>query len=429
MRNVEEISLKEGVKKLEDIFLLSPSLEKSYATILEKELPSLQRISFSHDKKIFASFQNILNVISSIALKPFTLNKREEIIEASGKASAISDEAFRKTLKDSSLWKRYDHEMLPEEVYYFQYYDELLTYENIFIITLLEMISSELEKYRSFYVSLLKTSDESSSLTLEGDFLSNALEDTLKTEHKLLKIKNTSFYKSVSRSNKRIKNVIPTNILLRNQRYNAAYKFYKEMITYEDASSLKEDLAKYWYILLLKELRKEGYLLRDNKVQLMDKKKILLPSSLHFKKGKEMELSLSYLEKENAFLLEGKMSKVDGKILLCLESNEPFPYMEEKEGVIGNDFLSLWHYGYKTETENVLFSNDYLTEEELIHLFFSSHFIENQGNEEIYSKYCPVCKSDSLKEKDHMYLCEDCSSLYHLDNKGKIIFLNRRRNK
>ena len=92
MRNVEEISLKEGVKKLEDIFLLSPSLEKSYATILEKEIPSLQRISFSHDKKIFASYQNILNVISSIALKPFTLNKREEIIEASGKASAISDD-------------------------------------------------------------------------------------------------------------------------------------------------------------------------------------------------------------------------------------------------------------------------------------------------------------------------------------------------
>ena len=55
-----------------------------------------------------------------------------------------------------------------------------------------------------------------------------------------------------------------------------------------------------------------------------------------------MELSLSYLDKENAFLLEGKMSKVDGKILLYLESNEPFPYTEEKEGVIGNDFLSLF---------------------------------------------------------------------------------------
>lgn len=427
MRNVEEISLKEGVKKLEDIFLLSPSLEENYAKILEKELPSLQKLSFSHDKKIFASFQNILNVISSIALKPFTLNKREEIIEASGKASAISDEAFRKTLKDASLWKRYDHEILPEEVYYFQYYDELLTYENIFIITLLEMISSELEKYRSFYVSLLKTSDESSSLTLEGDFLSNALEDTLQAEHKLLKIKNTSFYKNVSRANKRIKNVIPTNILLRNQRYNAAYKFYKEMITYEDVSFLKEDLARYWYILLLKELRKESYILRDNKAQLMDKKKILLPSSLHFKKGKEMELSLSYLEKENAFLLEGTMSKIDGKILLHLESNEHFPYIEEKEGIDGNDFLSLWHYGYKKEMENILFSDDYLTEEELIHLFLSSHFIENKGNEEIYSKYCPLCKSDSLKEKDHMYLCEDCYSLYHLDNKGKIIFLNRRR--
>ena len=96
------------------------------------------------------------------------------------------------------------------------------------------------------------------------------------------------------------------------------------MITYEDTSSLKEDLARYWYILLLKELRKEGYLLRDNKVQLMDKKKILLPSSLHFKKGKEMEISLSYLEKENAFLLEGKMSKVDGKILLMVNDRRHF---------------------------------------------------------------------------------------------------------
>lgn len=427
MRNVEEISLKEGVKKLEDIFLDSPSLEESYKNILEKELPSLQGLSFTHDKKVFLSFQNVLNVISSIALKPFTLNKREGIIEESGKASGISDEAFRKTIKDSSLWKRYDHEMLPEQVYYFQYYDELLTYENIFIITLIEMISSELEKYRSFYVSLLKTSDESSSLTLEGDFLSNALEDTLKAEHKLLKIKNTSFYKRVSKSPKRIKNVIPTNILLRNQRYNAAYKFYKEMITYEDVSSLREDFARYWYILLLKELHKEGYALRDNKASLMDKKKILLPSSLHFKKGKDTELSLSYLNKENAFLLEGKKNKVSGKVLLYLETNEPFPYIEGKDDISGIDFLSLWHYGYQKEMENVVYTDDYLTEEELIHLFLSSHFLENEGNEEIYSKYCPLCKSDALKEKDHVFLCEDCYSLYHLDNKGKIIFLNRRR--
>ncbi len=427
MRNVEEISLKEGVRKLEKSFLASPSLAESYKNIGEREIPSLQRLSFAYDRKILLSYESILSVLSSIALKPYSVNKREEIVEMANKAGHLSVEAMRKTLRDSSLWKRYGSIMIPEEVYYFQYYDELITYENVFIITFLEMISSELAKYRAFYASLLKTSKDSCPLTEEGEPLSDALFVVSKLERKLLKIKNTSFYKAVAKTPKRIRNVIPTNVLLRNDKYHAAYKFYKGMAHYEDLLSLQSDFARYEYILILKEFHKEGYRLLSRGSSLLIDQRISLPDSLLFQKGKDIRYRLSYLEKENAFLFEGKGGGIRGNVLLYLAPNESLIESGEKENVDGVDFLSLWHYGYKKGEQAVLFTDDFHNEEELIHLFFSSHFHKNVGDEELYSRYCPVCRSEAIVEKEGRLFCENCHSIYHFDREKEIVFLNRRR--
>lgn len=421
MRNVEESSLKEIVNDIAKSLNVFTSLNEFYEKEKDLDVASLQDMSFKKDAVRLGEFSNILNILSSIAVKPFTLNKREEVIESSSKASGLSDEARRKTLQDSSLWKRMGNEILPEQVYYFQYYDELVTYENIFVVTLLETISSELDKYRQFYVSLLKRSSDSLPLNVSGDFLDKALKEVQRLKRKENKIKATSFYKRVSSTGKRIRNVVATNILLRNQKYNAAYRFYKSLIAYEDSLELVDDFARYYYILLLKELKKRGYKLRKKNEVLLDGKKIHLPSNLDLLNGNK-HVSLSYVN--GSFIFQAAKEKEEMRFILNVSPNEPF--VASSKDATSVDYLSLWHYGYLKKEEVVLFDEEYHTEKELLNLFLSSHLAEIEGSEEIYSRYCPVCRGDSLKENNNIFECEDCLSAYKLE-KEKILFINRRR--
>lgn len=157
MRNVEENSLKEGITLLKKSISSYSSLNELFGKIEDIEIPSLQEISFKKDKSSLEEFSSILNVAFSIASKPFSLNKKEEIIESSSRSNGLSSEAVRKTLMDSSLWKRYGDKMVPEQVYYFQYYDEYIIYENIFIITFIESLYEELERCRSFLCLFIRS--------------------------------------------------------------------------------------------------------------------------------------------------------------------------------------------------------------------------------------------------------------------------------
>lgn len=423
MRNVEENSLKEGITLLKKSISSYSSLNELYSKIEDIKIPSLQEISFKKDKSSLEEFSSILNVAFSIASKPFSLNKKEEIIESSSRSNGLSSEAVRKTLMDSSLWKRYGDKMVPEQVYYFQYYDEYIIYENIFIITFIEFLYEELERYRSFYVSLLGVYPN--RLNIDDDYLVVALKQLNKMFHKLDKIKDTSFYKRVSKSPKRIKNVIPTNILLHNQKYNAVYKFYKNMISFYDDASLNADLARYYYFLLLKNLKLKGFKLRENKkLPLFVDKEISLPTSIHFK-NKDFDLSLSYLS--SSFLIEIGKGKLRYSSLLNICPNEPFSVLESKKNCSSYDYISLWHLGYQVDDNVILLSSNYLDEMGLISTYLDSHLYIEDASEDIYSKYCPICKEDDLIERSRdTYYCPFCNSIYHLEEE-KLIFISRRK--
>lgn len=423
MRNVEENSLKEGITLLKKSISSYSSLNELFGKIEDIEIPSLQEISFKKDKSSLEEFSSILNVAFSIASKPFSLNKKEEIIESSSRSNGLSSEAVRKTLMDSSLWKRYGDKMVPEQVYYFQYYDEYIIYENIFIITFIESLYEELERCRSFYVSLLGVYPN--RLNIDDDYLSIALKQLNKMFSKLDRIKDTSFYKRVSKSPKRIKSVIPSNILLHNQKYNAVYKFYKNMISYYDDVSLNADLARYYYFLLLKNLKLKGFKLRENKeLPLFDNKEIALPTSIHFK-NKDFDLSLSYLS--SSFLIEIAKGKLRYSSLLNICPNEPFSVTASKNKCSSYDYISLWHLGYQVDDNVILLSNDYLDEMGLISTYLDSHLYIEPASEDIYSKYCPICKEDELVERGRdTYYCPFCNSTYHLEEE-KIIFISRRK--
>ena len=197
------------------------------------------------------------------------------------------------------------------------------------------------------------------------------------------------------------------------------------MISYYDDVSLNVDLARYYYFLLLKNLKLKGFKLRENKeLPLFDNKEIALPTSIHFK-NKDFDLSLSYLS--SSFLIEIAKGKLRYSSLLNICPNEPFSVTASKNKCSSYDYISLWHLGYQVDDNVVLLSKDYLDEMGLISTYLDSHLYIEPASEDIYSKYCPICKEDKLLERGRdTYYCPFCNSTYHLEEE-KIIFISRRK--
>ena len=108
--------------------------ESFYKHVRKLENVSLQSFSFDRDMEFFGEASFITSVIISIMAHPHISNKREEVVIRAEQAQNLSVEAFQRVLKDSTLWKEKDLEMLPEYVYHYQHVDEIRIYENQFIV-------------------------------------------------------------------------------------------------------------------------------------------------------------------------------------------------------------------------------------------------------------------------------------------------------
>ena len=90
-----------------------------------------------------------------------------------------------------------------------------------------------------------------------------ALHKTRKLSNRIKHIKNTYFYKEVSKANTNLGIIHPTNILLKDRLYNYCFKFYKKIRTYDDNNLLVDDMRSYYYLLLVKSLKEKGFEIKD----------------------------------------------------------------------------------------------------------------------------------------------------------------------
>ena len=154
---------------------------------------SLQEFSIEHDRSFLREVASVLNVIVSIIYHPHISNKHEEVIIRIELAQQTSREDFLDTVRDSKLWKEHDARMIPEEVHYHQYIDELRIYENRFIGFLIDVIDKELAKFSTFYLSRLPVIDSATS-TLDRGQIGEAIVEIDRLRRKTQFIKNTRFY-------------------------------------------------------------------------------------------------------------------------------------------------------------------------------------------------------------------------------------------
>lgn len=403
-------------RKLQKIIIDIENFKNSFTTssaffenINELEIPNIQEIFYQNDMNFFDDVSFILSVIASITNHPHLNSTGEDIIIRADLAGSISQESFQKVFKDPSLWKEKDHEMVPEYVHHRQYTDELKTYENIFIGMIINIIDNSLINYTNFYTNLIPSLNVNKKEFLINETLELVLNRIEFLKRKLTYIKNTYFYKEVSKCNLKLKNIVPTNILIKDRLYNYCYKFYKEFIKYTEVEDLEKDYQNYYFYNLLKIIKEKefNFIKEEN-------------NNWYFNfKNFEIKIQKSNLKNINLTIKTNKIC-VHHNLIIDLENDEEIMYDNQ---LTSNDVISVWNL--KDQFGRLLNQTGDSTKE-ILNKWLDSKLILNQAKKSLYTKYCPICKNHSIEEENQILKCSSCETEYTFLNNDTIWFCKLR---
>ena len=435
MKRSEQVNLSAQIETIKAFGKKHSDFNAFYNNIDGVSLTSIQDLSFEKDIALFNELSFILSVVLSIIAKPHLNTKSDEVIARSGEVSNLSEEDFQKTLRDSSIWRNEGNgKLLPEYLYYHKHEDEIRIYENIFIVYLVNEINALAHQYSALYVSLLSVADHETNVLLVDDTAQmKAMDEVNFVLHRIEQIKNTYFYKEVSKAKSRPKVFNPTNILLKDRLYNICFKFYKKLFIYQEEGGLDKDLFIYYYVLILRKLRENDFRLNECKEKVFVKNELVIPSKVSMANN-NYQIEVEARSDKNLFIFN--YSEKDGSHkathLLYIKSDYTAPFEYEDIGeeyfVVSIETLSLWYLSMLLNGKLVKINKTFKSEMEMVRTFVDSHHYVVSASEKIYSSYCPSCKGKDLSENNGFFICADCGAVYRFvkdkQNKGHIVFSN-----
>lgn len=427
MRTIEQNFLIDHVKQIH-------SYGKQHSTAVDffehiEDMPdiSLQAKCREHDFSFLCDIQKVINVILSIVEHPHIASRREEIVSRIELVKQLSNEDFTRSLKEPGFWKSRGLEMVPEKVYYHQNVDELAIYENKFICLLINILEGELKQYVDLYLAMLPIIANNSLVDADKTLIK-----TMKKAKMLLKkinfIKNTRFYRTISKTSPISRHIEKTNILIHDNLYKQCYTFYTKNLLYNNIEDVKEELSSYYLTIILKEFVSRGFTLVVDGDATTNKKWIL--------KSVNFDVTLTQIAGVCAFALEVNLSKTEmiAKHILMISSSINRDDIDEipLEYRAAEDFdvLTLWSLtdGESLTTNKELVST--LSERQLIAKWLDSKLTLVDVSHDMYTIFCPVCKA-TVEENENEFYCPECHSKYKYfqrENISHIWFINRKKN-
>ena len=400
-----QLQFKSNARAAEEFISLNGGLVGAYSHAESAGDFSLQKISYEEDCSYFKEALSLLGIILSIAEKPHVSTRREEVFARIEQAGQLSADDFKRVCRDGSLWKRRGVKMVPEELYYFRNEDELCIYENRFIVLLIDLIGREITELKRVYGERLPSIGENTDELYAGD-AGMALDFARNIEKRVAYLKNTGFYKIVGKEKPLKGRISPTNILLKDLKYRACFKFYNGFLKYQCEGEEAEDLRSIIKIYILKSLKKLGFDLQEGK-NLNEYKAC----------GKEFSLNFDFNKKGAVILgVTHKISKKTVKYALFAEDGRSAEAAEEfASGDDGKNFCSvemIGEWSLKDGVTHELLSRAGQTEEEMIYSWLASKIRLIRADSSVYKKYCPACGVSGVYENDGDYSCPNCGTRY-----------------
>lgn len=423
MRTVEQNFLKNYIDNIASNHFEFPTQKDFVSYLNGLDEVSLQEKCREFDYEFLGNLSRIISVIMSITEHPHITSAREEIVARIEQVKQISNEDFTRSIREPSFWKKRGIDMIPEKVYHYQQVDELMIYENKFICLLIDLIDQELTQYLNLYTNMLPSVNQSTKSNKVGKNLVLSLKKINILKKRIGLLKNTRFYKTLSRTPKIARNVQKTNILIHDNLYKQCYMFYTKFMIYSDSGEIVKDLKKYFMTIISRELSKRNYVCLDSSTQ-----------SVWSFEGHDFCIDVS-AEKENSgitfFVQNKECGKNETHLLLISPALVRDDVELPEEGKYGSvDVLTVWNIisSYDLDDAKLVSS---MNESELISAFIDSKTAIVTLNHDVYSKVCPVCKSKVGENDDGEIACPHCHTKYrYLSNSNdtyRIWFTNLRR--
>ena len=425
MRSVEKISLKEFVSDMKEYCMSYPTSQDFYNNLGKLDMSSLQSLSCEKDKDYLQQVNRILRIIMSIVAHPHISNKREEIVTRIEQAQQLSEEEFRRVLMDGSMWKRHNSTMIPETVYYYQHVDEIAIYENQFICLLIDLLDKDLSMYSEFYLALLPSYNEDHPRMMVGEPSQKLLRQIDLLRKRISFLKNTRFYKEISKVKRISRNVQRTNILLKDNLYKQTYRFYRQFISYENEGVAHKDLQMFYFVLLLKDLSHRGFV--------FDRSDTAYNRNIWSFSDSQFEIKLSFDKNNFGFdlVIFDRFSNETARHMLLLSPTISFSEIKEPEIKAWDtvEALSLWNR-VDIEDHNKQPFEKIRTEAQLVGEWLDDKLAYSIANQDVYSHYCPVCKSKNIDIKNGVHTCQRCKSQYvftHNKTRNTVLWFTKLR--
>ena len=258
--------------KLNRIVSKNNSFGDVYNALKNNRIKFNDKYDFEETKKKLEEFNKVLDKVISIIYAPHIEVSTSEIVLRSEQAGRLSRESFFDTTRDTKLWKRKNHEFIPEYVHTKENIDTIDNYENRFVSLLVSKISDEFEIIRNsmeFVSDSIEEHFETSGITFNEYSIFNSFKEFSYPYEGIFVKPLTSvarINKLINRLNKRIKNIkgtefyrvtskkkiadaiMPTNVLLHDEKYNYCYKYYKNNYLFENKESFDFNVAFKNYV-------------------------------------------------------------------------------------------------------------------------------------------------------------------------------------
>ena len=400
-----QLQFKSNARAAEEFISLNGGLVGAYSHAESAGDFSLQKISYEEDCSYFKEALSLLGIILSIAEKPHVSTRREEVFARIEQAGQLSADDFKRVCRDGSLWKRRGVKMVPEELYYFRNEDELCIYENRFIVLLIDLIGKEITELKRVYGERLPRIGENTDVLYAGD-AGMALDFARNIEKRVAYLKNTGFYKIVGKEKPLKGRISPTNILLKDLKYRACFKFYNGFLKYQCEGEEAEDLRSIIKIYILKSLKKLGFDLKEGK-NLNEYKACDKEFSLNFDFNKKGAVILDVTHKISEKTVKYALFAEDGR---SAEAAEEFASRDDGKNFCSVEMIGEW--SLKDGVTHELLSRAGQTEEEMIDSWLASKIRLIRADSSVYKKYCPVCGVSGVYENDGDFSCPNCGTRY-----------------
>ncbi len=419
--------ISKATNKINEYSKVYQTFDSFYSNLDSLNLPSVQDLYFDHDLNYFNEVERVLSYIYTISQRPHINVKTNDLVVRADIAAQLNETDRIMTIQDTSTWRKKGNELTPEYVHYHEYVDQLAIYENIFIVYLLNLIGDDLVKYQIFYVSTLNRYDyKSNNLSLNQEKQESAIKLLNRLLNLVSRLKDTRFYKEVSKAKSNIGGqIVPTNILMQSPLYRRCFIFYNDFISSENTEQINNDLTNYYYVLILQNLKEKKYKFDGKEIPTYRKgnSSFVIPQTITLD-SKEQEITLSYNKNNKSLIMTCLFKKENltyrNGLSILSDSAHPFiPTLKDKKDFDCFSYLTPWDLSILNQDDDLELIYSLCSEKELVNRFIESHTSIVYGNKDIYTKYCPICKKNTVKINEMgLYSCDHCHSTYHLDRKG-----------